>query len=89
MISFSHPCGLTGVFLDGLNCSVKAPSASGRHCESPDLQQTAEQMSSSGAFTFSFFQQLKLGKEETLQEEGYFAFIIDMFCIPYNPSHVV
>lgn len=66
MLSFSHPVGLTAVFMDGLNCSVKAPQ-----CVRKALWITKPSSDSTTnvvfwGFYFSFFQQLKLGKEDKL-----------------------
>lgn len=66
MISFSRPCGLTGVFMDGLNCSVKAPQRVRKALlvAKPSTDSRTNVMF--GGFYLSFFQQLKLGEEEKL-----------------------
>lgn len=66
MISFSHPCGLTGVFMDDLNCSMKAPQRVRKALlvTKPSTDSRTNVMF--GGFCLSFFQQLKLGQEEKL-----------------------
>lgn len=82
----SHPSGLAAVLMDGLNCSIYAPQ-----CVRKALCITTKTSSDSTTsvlfwgFYFSFFQQLKLGKEDKLFRKKVLCLFNRCVLSPFNP----
>lgn len=85
MLSFSRPFGLTAVFMDGLNCSVKAPQYVQKALWITRPSSDSATNACFGVFTFLSSNSWNLEKKTNSWGRRYFAFLIDVFSIPFNP----